>query len=170
LRIRKAQSMFPEVCAEKALSSYRRFWTNLLKLCKFVKILEWLKDVLGTTNTNSTTNSRGRGVAGSRGRNWSQLVPIGYITSTWLHNFISLSLSLSLSLSHTHTRVHSTTCRMMRNARPGTWLKDVLVRALQKHTMWISASTFVDTITLLVLNRSWPWNKGCVCCKHAWGE
>ena len=25
LRIRKAQSMFPEVCAEKALASYRRF-------------------------------------------------------------------------------------------------------------------------------------------------
>jgi len=25
LRIRKAQSMFPEVCVEKALSSYRRF-------------------------------------------------------------------------------------------------------------------------------------------------
>jgi len=45
-------------------------------------------------------------------------------------------------------------CRWMEHARLGTMPMIVLVDTLQRASMWISASTFADTITLLDVNRS----------------
>jgi hypothetical protein len=42
----------------------------------------------------------------------------------------------------------------MEYARLGTMPMIVLVDTLQRGSMWISASTFADTITLLDVNRS----------------
>ena len=45
-------------------------------------------------------------------------------------------------------------CRWMEYARLGTMPMIVLVDTLQRGSMWISASTFADTITLLDVKRS----------------
>jgi hypothetical protein len=42
----------------------------------------------------------------------------------------------------------------MEYARLGTMLMIVLVDTLQRGSMWISASIFADTITLLAVKRS----------------